>query len=591
VTGRLPLSWWVAVLVGCTPGPSVEPASLAGARTPGDAESLEPIDGAASLGLLTPVAFREGSIELAAGVDEGYALLEGEPIPLRVGEALTRDPALARGLLPDKRLFDSRHALVAFAGSPATGMVVSLGEHHERAASEYFAYARSSTTEWTPLELPGDAELPGYYRSLVATEDVVLGLRRLVVDGAAWDYEDEGDPAIRQALARQARAWAKAPRGFAVLLGAPAVVPSLPKGWDAGEAVMTGHGEVLALGHELRRHPTADDGPARLLRWAPGEATPSVAELPGLTDASIHDLGLWVGADTALVGGIHGGRPYLARDEGDGWIEVPLDLPTAPRERVGSATATDTGELWIVIGAHNCAGDRPCACLWRRPGDGAWELVELEPVTLFADAEPRWVHVLPEQRWIEVGAGSPPPRWPAARTLLWAGGGLWLTADAGPSYPTHDGSILADRRTLLYASAAVTVTPRELIATDRLYDERVDRRVTAANFTPGSDDCPTFTMRITDDPEGSGAARYQALLDHLAQLDAVSTLEGDADWASASMVYIGELDGRAQLVVEASSWNPRSAVALADGFAAILGHRVDLDCRPRAMLRPIKAWR
>src|SRR5690606_33145424 len=134
------------------------------------------------------------------------------------------------------------------------------------------------------------------------------------------------------------------------------------------------------------------------------------------------------------------------------------------------------GELWIVTGARNYASEQPCACLWRKPIDGEWTAVELEPLSLFPDDQQRWAHALAEQTWIEVPPGSPPPLYPAARSVQWAAGALWLTAELGPSYPTARERPLADARTVLFSSVPVG-DPSELIATDKLHDERVDQQV------------------------------------------------------------------------------------------------------------------
>ncbi|HLT39944.1 MAG TPA: hypothetical protein VK034_26870, partial [Enhygromyxa sp.] len=176
------------------------------------------------------------------------------------------------------------------------------------------------------------------------------------------------------------------------------------------------------------------------------------------------------------------------------------------------------------------------------------------------------------------------------REVAWAGGAIWVTAELGPSYPTAREFVLADPRMVLLSSVPVDA-PRELIATDQLFDERVDRRVADGNFTPGSDDCRTFHMLVVDDPDGDGRELHDRLLARLDRLADVATLDNEDGWASASMIYIGELDGRAQLIVEASSWNPRSAVALADGFAQVLEQPLALDCRPRKLLRAIERFR
>ncbi|MFO7563016.1 MAG: hypothetical protein R6X02_10270 [Enhygromyxa sp.] len=588
------------VLAGCTPTSEAPVEPLIEVEAPallpptklGVAEPSTPT-------LLSPVAFREGRIELAAWADQPYALIDGEPIPLRAGQAVEREPALALGLGPDKRSFAGSHELVAFGGSlgadPSAHLVYA--EHFERASSAYFGYARADD-RWTPIAWPSrvvspEPRIETHYAALVATGGALLGLRRPTIRSELWDYgdeEDEDDPLMQARLHKLGRELARAPRGFVVLSGSLPKVPKLPKGWDASDVISTPSGELVALGFRHRISFDDEPGPARVLSWAAGETEATITELPGLDDPSILDLGIWASGDALLIGGLRDlpgadDRPYLAsREIGGSWTE--LELPARARERVASAARTPGGELWIVTGARNYASSRPCPCLWRKPIDDAWELVVLEPVELFFDAEPRWAHVLAEQTWIEVPPGSPPPRYPAALEVLAAGDAIWVSAELGPSYPSAREPVFADPRTVLFSSVPVE-TPRELIAVDQLFDERTDRQVAHANFKPGSDDCRTFFMVITDNPDGDGLDHFEQLLAKRDALAKRAYLEREDGWASASMIYVGELDGRAQLVIEASAWNPKSALALADELAQVLGRPLALDCRPRRMIRAI----
>jgi hypothetical protein len=173
---------------------------------------------------------------------------------------------------------------------------------------------------------------------------------------------------------------------------------------------------------------------------------------------------------------------------------------------------------------------------------------------------------------------------------MWAGGAIWLTAELGPSYPTARERVLADARTLLFASVPVE-TASELIPTDQLFDERIDRQVATANLTPGSDLCRTFHMVVVDDPDHDGRELHEQFVARLEQLEDIATIDNEDGWASAGVVYVGELDGRTQLIVEANGWNPKSATALADGFAQVLGRPLALDCRPRKLIRLVERFR
>lgn len=576
------------------PALAVEPIT---ATLPASANA-EPQPQPSAPALLSPVAFREGRIELAAWADQPFALIDGEPIPLLAGQPVRRDARLALGLAADKASFASTHELVAFGGSLADDPSAHLvfAEHFERANTEYFSYARTRE-RWQPIAMPSrdtDPRIEIHYGAFVETGGALLGLRRPVIRSGLWDWGDADDPSMDRRLKKIGVELGKLPRGFEVLAGSLAHKPALPNGWDASDAISLADGTIVALGYRHRTSLDGEHGPARVLSWAPGQIEATSSELPNLVDPSIHALSLSATDTEVFIAGLRelpnaDDRPYLARRELDGsWTEVALELPGV-NERVSSATITPSGELWIVTGGWNYASEQPCSCLWRKPVDGGWQAVELEPVSLFRDDEPRWAHVLSEQNWIEVPAGSSPRLLPAARRVAWAGGALWVTAELGPSYPTARDRVLADPRTVLFASVPVA-TASELIATDRLFDERVDRRVAQANPTPGSDGCRTFHMVITDDPDGDGRDAYVELLGRIEQLDAVATIERDDGWGSASMIYVGELDGRAQLVVEANGWNPLSAIALADGFAQVLGRPLALDCRPRAMVRPVQRF-
>jgi hypothetical protein len=535
---------------------------------------------------LSPVAFREGRIELASWAGRPFAVIDGEPIPLAAGRVVERDPSLAVGLMPDKIAFASSHELVAFGGT-----YVVYAEHFERSSSRYFDYVRAHD-RWSPIEQSnrgGDPRVETHYGAFVETGGALLGLRRHVIQSELWDYGDEDDPSMTARLRKVGRELSQAPRGFVVLAGSPKRVPALPKGWDASDAVATASGELVALGFRHRTSFDGEHGPARVLSWAAGASEAVVSELPGLRDPSIHELGIWATGDAVLVGGLRelpnaDDQPYLAVRGRDGSF-AEVELP-AVDERVASATITPNGELWIVTGGWNYARERPCECLWRKPVDGAWEEVELGLVSLFRDDEQRWAHVLTEQSWFEVPPGSPPRLYPAARAVMWAGEAIWVTAELGPSYPTASERVLADPRTVLFSS--MPVEPRELIATDQLFDERIDRRVAASNFTPGANDCRTFHMVVADDPDGAGQEFVEQLLARVEQLRKHATIDNEDGWASANLVYVGELDGRAQLIIEANGWNSKSARALVDGFAQILGRPLALDCRPRKLLRLVE---
>ncbi len=552
----------VFALFGCTPAPSQPPAAPESPApqllAPPKSAASEP----AAPRLLHPIAFREGSIELASWADQAFALIDGEPIPLIPGQAPAREPALGRGLAPDKAYFASTHELVAFGGSLAGDAQLVYAEHLVGTGSSYVHYAREGEA-WVRRPLAsrgGELRIETHYGAIVATGGALLGLRRHTIRSELWTYGDDGDPRLAAELDKLGRALGKTKRGFVVLGGALERVPALPQGFDASDAVSTPAGDIVALGYRHRAELDGEDGPARLLSWAPGETDATILELPGLPEPAIHELGLWASGAQVLVGGLRelpgpDDRPYLALREHDGsWREVELELPATVHERVFAAASTPEGELWIVTGAYNYASEAPCRCLWRKPIAGAWEEVALESVAPVRDAQPRWAHVFGEQTWIEIPPAPARRLVPAARSVLAAGGAIWVGAELGPSYPSVD-PILGDPRTVVFASVPVPA-PVELIATDQLQDERHDRRVATTTFTPGSDDCRTFTLVVVEDPDGEGRetlARLQASLDALRD---AATLEREDGWASASMIYVGELDGRAQLVVEVTASPP-----------------------------------
>jgi hypothetical protein len=649
------LGRWLGVGVGLVLGlacatepatPSSEPG--AGAQTGvvapalGLAEDQAPASPDATTTLLHPVGFREGHIALAYasasasdGASRAYALIDGEPIALVAGQAPVREPSHARGLLPDKAYFAGTHELLAFGGqlpgsgdstAPGLGAWLVYAEHSDHAASAYFSYAWTDEG-WQPraaVRERGGARSAGlrvetHTAALVVSEGALLGLRRPTLRSDLWEFGDD-DPSLGAALARAGGALAKAPRGFEVLAGPPpTALPSLATGWDARDAISIPDGTLVALAFRHRSSLDGDDGPARIATWAPGARTAQLVELPGLPEASALELDLHLGhwdsssgqdqsGALVLVGGLRDlpgpiDEPYLAAREHDGtWVEIPLALPGV-HERVSAATATPSGELWIVTGARNYASEAPCPCLWRRPaGSEIWEPVTLGPFTgssgaEFRDDQPRWAHVLPEQRWIEIPAANTPPLYPAARELAWADGAIWVTAELGRAYPSAE-PVLGDPRMVLYASVALPagVAATELPATDQLYDQRVAQRVAQTPaIKPGSDTCQTFNVVLVDDPDGAGRELANDLLEQLPALAAAATVEAEDRWASASMIYVGrELDPitrPSQLVMEASAWSPRSADALADALVGILGRRPALDCRPRAMIRAIESLR
>jgi hypothetical protein len=617
------------------PAPSSEPSSSPPRADEGDVTLTDP--GATAPATpepsrsLHPVGLREGHIALAYGSApesaserRAFALIDGEPITLVAGRAPVRTPAHARGLLPDKAYLAGTHELLAFAGQlgpsrsdaagdpPFVGAWLVYAEHAEHAPSTYFSYAWTGDG-WQPraakLERGGSRGLriETHMAAVVEREGGLLGLRRPTLRSELWTFGDD-DPSLADALERAGRALAKLPRGFEHLGGsAPAPLAKLAPGWDARAAIATADGTLVALAFRHRSSLDGDDGPAQIAIWKPGVSAPELVEIPGLPDASALELDLFVDprADAGvLVGGLRDlpgpiDAPYLAAREADGsWAEIPLAL-AGVHERVAAATASPAGELWIVTGTHNYARETPCACLWRRPaGSDTWEPVSLEPLADgFRDDQPRWAHVLPEQRWVEIPAIRTPNLYPAARELAWADGAVWVTAELGRAYPGAD-PVLGDPRMVLYSSVALPdgATATELPASDQLYDQRVAQRVAQTpDLEPGSDACQTFTVMLVDDPDGANRERASDLLAQLPTLTAAATIEADDRWASGSMIYVGrELDpitGPTQLVMEASAWSPRSADALADALAGPLGRRPTLDCRPRAMVRAIERLR
>lgn len=553
------------------------------------------------------VAVREGPIELRGG----QIVIDGEPLLVDAQGRVSRDIALGQGLEPMQ--FDSSVGSTrAFVGDPKGLAFVTTSLDFNRAASEYKVYERKDG-RWKRLDLERGL-LVEYYPALFERGGAVFGLRAYAGNPKDEDAVYDGGDENPEHTAKLDKAYAKAKRGFAQLAGPSVEAPVLPADvWVADSVAATRDGTLYAVTIPKPRvsfdEPEDESWTPGVLVWAP---TSSAAKRLALPDYVVPSEGedpkfsLAVAGDHALIGGLSEGmQPYLVVAQGETFERVSEGLAPNQREAnaVVSATRAPSGAIWAVLGDFNpWAEFEPEHRLWTRdPATKTWSRVELPKLTdpRFVAPRTRWLYSSMEERWVSVEllANSEGP--PVAEQVAWIAGGLWIVADLG-DVRDRDGEGLMMmselERKALYTS--LTGSERDPLVELPSFDQLVfDHGVSQVqpNAKPGSKDCEhawfVFDLPVPSGPELATLDETAFGLSR-AQLDALGEIEGieltDSYGASSpEQLYVGEREGKRELVLLVSVREASHAAKLEAAVEAATGLRPKLECRPRSLVHMI----
>lgn len=490
---------------------------------------------------------RDGPLHLRSVGERALLLIDGEVVPLGPdGPARDGRPSVATSDRP-----------LAYAETPSGEAWLVTGWTNPRAGGlRDVAVHHLLAGRWTTLPPGGQPGLLQYYSPLLVRGETVLGQHAAAIDG---DLEDD-----TAAEAAAKAAFARAPRGFVRLSGpADDIVPVIPEGWTVGEAAVAADGTIYGLAHR------GDTATTAVLAWSRDHSEPAtIAVPPDLPPrARLTVTGrclLLAGSPRYLLVGRGG-----ALERGDAWQRVTVDLSESTNFGVdpGPALCTDAGELWLTLTEEVDYG--PQRRLLHRSAAGAWRPITLPPPDERLVPEHGWI--FDSKGWVE---GWPQPGYdtPAyVHALAWDGQRLWVLADFGRL--VSDGDWLPGDRMALYVGDALTRPPTVLPAIwERTLEHALgDRRA------PG--DCATFTIALgTTTPDDPQRAALRAL--------ATTSDDGGVD-----LLYLGELDGRRELVVQASAYDRASATRLARKVGAAVGARVKADCRARRLIEAVEVIR
>lgn len=330
-----------------------------------------------------------------------------------------------------------------------------------------------------------------------------------------------------------------------------ATLPVAPSTPPIEAPVVTTDGSLYALQHRYRLDSDERIDPPILLFWPPGRAEPERITLPEVAGTSGLRLSA-SGADVLLFGSPR----YLAIGRGRDWQRIRVVLPDGEEvgDSIDAALRTPSGELWITLD-----GDFLSNHLLHRAPDKGWTLVKPPALPAALNPELRWGF---DGEWMEIeryDEGSS-----IFTSLVWAAGRMWIMAE----YPLAevDGALPTLQRTVLYTVGEIGRGATKLPAIDRQWFDQA----TKDTSKPGA--CPFFSIVL-----GSDAKPTE---DQRAALEELDALAG-------TIVYVGELAGRRELVLQAFAMNEAEARQLVRDVGTALGTEVHADCRPRDLIEVV----
>lgn len=518
---------------------------------------------------------RDGPLHLRSVGDRALLLVDGEVVQLGPDGPLRDAPPLApngRPRGPDGPTRDARPLAtspgpngparssrplltpangqpLAYAETPTGDAWLVTGRTNPRAGGlRDVAVHRRHAGRWTAVPTGGEPGLLHYYAPLLARGDTVLGLHAVAAGG---DLDD--DTAAAAALAR-------ASRGF-VRLSGPAgdIVPTLPDAWTLHDVAVATTDTIYALADR--------DDTTAVLAWSPDRSEPATIavppDLPPRARLSVTGSCLLLAGSRDLFVGRGG-----ALERGDGWRRLTVDLSESTGTIAGPALCTDTGELWLTVEHAERREHGPQRRLLHRSAAGAWHPITLPPPDERLIPERSWI--FDEDGWVEARPQPGHAEPPSIAALAWDGQRLWVLADFGLLVDVGSDNWLPGAREALYVGDALAHPPTVLPGLwERAFEQaRRDRRA------PG--DCTPFTIAL-------GTATLSD-----PQRAALRALATTSDDGGVDLLYIGELDGRRELVVQASADDRASAARLTREVGAAVGARLKADCRARRLIEAVE---
>ncbi|NVB42367.1 hypothetical protein G6O69_31380 [Pseudenhygromyxa sp. WMMC2535] len=507
----------------------------------------------------TPLVIRDGPLRIIGHGPDLASSIDGWPRPLSLAGLEARGPTPRL----DSIARDERVA-TGYAVGPNGDVFVVVQAISPRSGWYDAAVQRRDDEDWRAVTVDTDPLLVDYYSVLFVRSGAVFGLLAHGPDANAIDLSSP-------AGAKQAeRAMAQATTRFVRIAGSStATTPSIPDNRALTDVRASANGTVHALATPPLGGERAQTLP-EVLRWAPDANLPQRSRLPGLSSGE--HLHLSTCGDEVIVFG--DGR-YLAREQREGWVKIPVELPNDEHladagDRIHSATCTPDGELWLALD-HSTWGPR--ILLRRPPASKRWMVARVPALSEESISARPFIY---EDGWVEAEFEGH-YEFPRYDALAWADGRLWVLASFGPLEHPFRGVYSNIRRNVIYTVGEIEREPE--IATPRYADWAVDS--TGAQQVGGS--CDPFWMVL----DRTGRAD---VVDE-AKRDALAELSSDPEVVELQLLYVGELDGRRELVLQAHAEDPRAAEELVRRVSEILGLELFADCRVRTPVEAIAEFR
>lgn len=479
---------------------------------------------------------RDGPMTLIHGHEHALLVVDGEPIVL--GPSGPQHTSL-RGLEPlaDTEL-DMR--VVGFVELPSGDAYLATHLVEPRGGFRASHVLRRRADTWTLLPDVRVGPLVGSTHALVEREGVVFELRT-----HRPDPQLEGDDEAHAITLLED--WP--PRFVALEGSAPA--PTLPPSGHVDDLVSDPEGRLYAL---WREPSDAGDwaGEPKLLVWPPDRSEPDIVELPDA--AAIEHVRLAISGFEVLL---FGTQRYLAIARGREVRRIRVVLPEPAEgdpladlgDEIGHAVLAPTGELWISIDS----GSTTQGAVWHRAPNEGWGHVELPRPGAELDPPTRWAFVA--GAWTELAVE--PGQRPEVYAMAWSQGRMWIHAAL---HLQHADGLLLLERELLYGVGGAALASEVL--------PPLDRRWFARALAAPRDTC-RFVSLVLGERESLTRRQRSVLQAHRERL-------GDD-----AIVYLGVLEGRRELVVQARRAADADTRALARELGEALGLEVHVDCRPR----------
>jgi hypothetical protein len=402
---------------------------------------------------------------------------------------------------------------------------------------------------WVDFGALGNAGVASFQHSLLVRDGAVLGL---------WEHRLRRNESGQHVLAAKL----PATRGFTKLAGPEQVeVPRVPEGIELDEAVVGSDGTIYALTK------SEEEEAMQLLIWPPAKLESERVVLP---DADDLDARLSVDGEEVWVSGF---GLYLARGRGHTWTRVPVERDD-DHGFITDALETPDGAVWLSV------ADPEYGLLYRPPGGTDWIRVPVPhpwaataPNT--ANTAERWWAFDPNHGWFVASMTETDEVIMWISELTWASGRVWIEVQA---VPLGDMYMYFEPRSLLLTVGDLGRPVVEI-------PSRNERRFEAWR-AEGAKVCGARRHDFVWVVLGGGDPPIS--LDE-GQIDALRELNREDEGPLVSR-FVGELDGRRALIVQADFEDLRDAPAWVERLGKRLNVPAEIDCRPWRAVEADPAW-